>query len=99
MSSHAFPSRGRAILMCVSVALTVVACAGLLGAAALVPAPPAVVPFVIAVSLGCSMLAAWELRPWVAILRAYGGSRHARLLADLHRELAALPEVDHPLGG
>ena len=99
MDSHLFPSRGRAILVCASVALIVLACGGLLGVAALAPAPPAVLPFVIAVSLGCTMVAAWELRPWVAILRAYRGSRHARLLADLHSELAALPETEHPLGG
>jgi hypothetical protein len=93
MESHLFPSRGRAILVCAAVALIVLACGGLLGVAALAPAPPVVLPFVITVSLGCTMVAAWELRPWVAILRAY------RLLADLHRDLAALPETEHPLGG
>jgi hypothetical protein len=98
MSSGPPPSRREAILVCAFVVLTALTCAGLLSAAALVPAPPVVLPFVIATCIACPMAAAWELRPSVAVLRA-GRDGDARLLADLRRDLAQLPETQHPLDG
>jgi hypothetical protein len=95
------PSRREAILVCVFVVLTVLTCAGLLGAAALVPAPPIVLPFVIATCIACPMAAAWELRPSVAVLcagrRAGRRPADARLLAEMRRYLEELPETRHPL--
>jgi hypothetical protein len=101
MSSQPLPTRRQAILMCAFVALTALMCAGLLSAATLVPAPPAVLPFIIAICIGGPMFAAWELRPSIAVLRAHRGSRSrdVRALAELRRYLDQLPEIDHPLDG
>ena len=65
-------------------------CGALLAAAMLVPAPTAVLPFVIVTCLGCPMAAAWELAHAVAAVR----DPHA----ELRRELDRLPETQHPLG-
>jgi hypothetical protein len=79
-------------------ALAVLIPGALFIAAALVPAPPAVLPLVLVVCIGGPMVAAWELRGMV-------GSPHRRLEASdsnavvqLRRQLDALPEAQHPLG-
>jgi hypothetical protein len=82
---------------CVFVALTTLTCAGLVSAAVLVPAPPVVVPFLVATCIGCPMGAALELPASIAALRAVCTGRDARLLADLRRDLRRLPETQHPL--
>jgi hypothetical protein len=83
-------SRRRAIHACVSVAVTALVCAGLLAAAALVPAPPWVLVLVIVVSIGCPMAAAYELARAAPALRDP--------TAELRRQLDRLPETEHPLG-
>jgi hypothetical protein len=83
-------TRRRAIHACVSVAVTALVCAGLLAAAALVPAPPLVLVFVIIVSIGCPMAAAYEFARAVPALRDPA--------AELRRQLDRLPETEHPLG-
>ncbi len=83
---------GRARIACVGAVLTLVACAGLVGAAALVPAPPAVVPLLALICVGLPMLVAYELARWVPVLRGN------RAVARLRRRLDALPETRHPLG-
>ena len=93
MLSAPVPSRRRVVLACVLVLFATVASAGILAAAALEPAPVAVLPLVILVCLGCPMLAVWELRPSVAGLR-----RELREIAELRRNLDRLPETRHPLG-
>jgi hypothetical protein len=76
--------------------MTIVTSALLLTAAILAPAPEAVVPFVVIISIGCPVLASWQIPPVVATLRA---KRFAtRALSQLHRGLAKLPETEHPLG-
>jgi len=101
MTSRPLPTRGQAILVCASVVLSALMCAGLLTAATLAPAPPAVLPFVIAVGIGLPMVSAWELRPSLVVLRAHRyaarAAGQARLLADWRRRLDALPETPHPL--
>jgi hypothetical protein len=100
MISRPIPTRGQALLTCTFVALTVVICAGLVTAAVLVPAPPAVVPLIVTTCIGCPMLAALELPALVAALRAgrtSGYAQGARLLADMRRYLRQLPETQHPL--
>lgn len=90
--------------MCAFAALTVVTCAGLIAAAVLVPAPAAVVPFLTAVCVAAPMVAAWELRGALAVLR--GAARDddieprldSRALIALRRTLKRLPETRHPLG-
>jgi hypothetical protein len=104
MSFRPLPTRRQAILVCAFVVLTALVCAGLVSAAALAPAPPGVVPLVVAVCVCCPIVAAWELPVSVAVLRATGrpdGTEAAldgRALAALRRRLDELPETQHPLG-
>ena len=96
MTSRTIPTRRQAILVCAFAAFTALVCGGLLLAAALIPAPPAVLPLVVAVCIPAPMLAAWDLRPSVGVLRARRADRD-RLLAEMRSYLAQLPETDHPL--
>jgi hypothetical protein len=101
MASCTLPTRRRAILVCAFVALTAGMCAALLGAAALVPAPPMILPFLVVICIGCPMVAACELPGAVAELRATRRPRSPldpRELETLRRQLDALPETQHPLG-
>jgi hypothetical protein len=101
MDPYTIPTRRRAILVCAFVALTASMCAALLSAAALVPAPPTILPFLVVVCIGCPMVAACELPRAVADLRATRRSRPSldpRELETLRRELDSLPETQHPLG-
>ena len=100
MTTRPLPTRRQAILVCAFAVITALMCAGLLLAAALVPAPPVVVPFVIAVCVPAPMVAAWELRPSVGVLLAERSRRRdegRRALAEMRRYLAQLPETEHPL--
>jgi hypothetical protein len=97
-------TRTQAALTCVFAGLTVLTCIGLFTAAALVPAPAAVVPLVVTVCIAGPMVAAWELRGAIAVLRrgetttvpAPPLDSHA--VAALRRHLKQLPETQHPLG-
>ena len=82
-------------LHCLSVVLTGFVCAALLTAAALVPAPEAVQPFVVVVCVGYAMTVAAGLPGSIAVLRS---SAREKALADLRRQLDRLPETEHPLG-
>jgi hypothetical protein len=92
------PARRQAILTCVFSALAVVLSAGLLSAAALAPAPPAVLPLLACVCIGAPMLAAWELRQTVGALRRGRAPVDSVALASMRRFLDELPETQHPLG-
>jgi hypothetical protein len=108
MTLRALPTRRRAIRLCVFAALTALMCGGLLTGAALAPAPPAVLPFLVIVCIGCPMAAAWELPVAIARLRGEreradhragrAAALDARALAALRRQLDQLPETRHPLG-
>jgi hypothetical protein len=76
-------------------ALTALVCACLLGAAALAHAPPAVIPLVALVCIGCPVLASWHVP---SALAAMGRREERAALADLRRVLDQLPETRHPLG-
>ena len=69
--------------------LALVISAALLTAAVLAPAPPAVLPLVVLVCLGCPIAFAWSLPASLARLRA---------MEMLRRQLDRLPETQHPLG-
>jgi hypothetical protein len=97
MSSHAIHSRRDALVQCAFVAVTALMCAGLLSAAALVPAPPAVLPFLVLIGVGCPMVAACGLPAAIACLRR-GRPIDPRAVDALRRQLDALPETQHPLG-
>lgn len=95
------PSRSRALLHCVFVAVTALMGAGLLCAAAIVPAPPVVLPLLVVVCIGAPMVAACELPGAIAGLRRGAGGARAldsRSLDALRRQLDSLPETQHPLG-
>jgi hypothetical protein len=100
MTSTPPPTRERSVRIILVAGFTAGACAALLLAAALVPAPIAVLPVVVAVCVACPMLAAWDLP------RAFAGLRHhreriqdnARAVAELRAGLAKLPEAPHPRG-
>jgi hypothetical protein len=84
-------TRRRAILLCAFAGAVALVCAGLVIAAALVPAPAAVVPFVVLVGIGVPMIVTLELPPAIATLR------NARAVTAFRRGLDRLPEAAHPL--
>ena len=85
-------SRREAIARIAFAVLVVLACVGLISAAALVPAPPLVLPLIAIVSVGGPMTVTRELQAGIAVLR-----RHRHAIATLRRNLAELPETAHPL--
>ena len=89
MSSPSLTSRRDAIAACLVAALALVACGTLLAAAVLTPAPPAVLPLLALVCLGCPTAFAWSLPASFAGLRA---------MEAMRRQLDRLPETQHPLG-
>ena len=89
------PTRSRSLVVALFVAITALACAALVAAAVLVPAPAAALPILVTVCVGLPMVAAYELSTLRAAPAADLGERQ---LAALRRELARLPETQHPLG-
>ena len=99
MSPRPLPTRTQAIVTCVLCAVTALVCAGLLTFAALVPAPPAVLPEVALVCVGAPIVAALDVLASVAVLRATRpAGLDKRALVELRRGLERLPETRHPLG-
>jgi hypothetical protein len=82
--------RRRSQIFALFAALSALVCAALLLAAVLVPAPTAVLPFVVVTCLCCPMAAAYELARAIAPLRDPA--------VELRRDLDRLPETPHPLG-
>ncbi len=76
---------------CCLAAIVVATAVGLLLAAALAPAPPAMLVLAVLGGVGMPMVVAYRLPPAVSSLRA-----HRRLVAAMRRELAQLPETAHP---
>jgi len=105
--SKSFPTRRQAIARCVLTAAVPLVCAAVLTAAVLTPAPPVVLPVIIALCIGYPMLIAVELPAVLAALGATGSAPPVRrTVTKLHdhevgallRELEQLPETHHPLG-
>jgi hypothetical protein len=98
MSSVPPIGRVEAGLICCFAAAAGVGCAALVGAAALVPAPPVVLPLILAIGIGCPLALRGELRSSISVLRDGGpGPLDRRDLVRLRRELDGLPETEHPL--
>jgi hypothetical protein len=94
-------TRRHALLRCAFVAVTALMGAGLLCAAALVPAPPVVLPLLVVVCIVSPMAAACELPGAIAALRrgaARAPALDSQALARLRRQLDSIPETEHPLG-
>ena len=87
-------TRSHALLRCAFVAVTGLIGAALLCAAALVPAPPAVLPLLVVVCVGSPMAAACELPGAIAVLRRRRGRRRA---LD-SRSVEALPTTSDATG-
>jgi hypothetical protein len=102
MVSGTAPTYRKAVLDCALTLLTGLICAGLLTAAALVPAPSGLLPFIIAVCVALPMVSAWRSSISLAVLgrRLSGGAgrSNARAVRELRQQLDRLPEVHHPLG-
>ena len=84
-------NRRHVLLSALAVAFTALACAGLLTAAILVPAPAAVLVLIVALSIGLPMLATWDLS------RVTAASPRLDPV-EMRRQLDRLPETQHPLG-
>ena len=99
MTARPLPDSRQAVLTCALAAVSGIACAGLLTAATLAPAPAAALPLLIVLCIGCPLLAAWELPIAVTVLRL---RRKPPLgpdaLSELRERLDSLPETEHPLG-
>ena len=89
MSSRPTPTQ-RCTFALVFAALAALVGGALLAAAALVPAPPVVLPLIIGSGFGGPMAATYELT------RALAAVREPK--AQLRRQLDALPETPHPHG-
>ena len=76
--------------------MTILTSAALLAVAIVGHAPEVVVPLIVAICIGCPVLASWQVPGALAVLR--GRRRAARALAQLKHGLAALPVTEHPLG-
>jgi cation transport ATPase len=98
MPFHTLPTRRQAYATCVLVALSILASAGLMGAAFIGGAPVAVLPLVALVCIGCPLALGWSLPIAIAVIRATGPALNARALRALRRSLDRLPETQHPLG-
>lgn len=97
------PDPRQALLTCALAATAAIACAGLVVAAALVPAPPAALPLLVALCIGCPLLAAWDLPVAVTVLRLRRAgpvtpTLDEGTLDELRERLDQLPETEHPLG-
>jgi hypothetical protein len=87
---------GTLVLRVLHAVLSLLFTAGLVAAAVLAPAPPAVLPLLILLAIGIPLATAWELPATLAALR--DRVREGRALVRLRRTLDALPETHHPLG-
>jgi hypothetical protein len=99
MTARPLPSHREALATCVFALVTAAACAALMSAAALLPAPPAALPLLVMVCVGCPMLAGWQAAAALPVLRLRRPRRRLdeRALVELRRELDRLPETAHPL--
>jgi hypothetical protein len=92
-------SRRHAAVICAVAAATAFVCAALVSAAALVPAPPVVLPLIGAICIGCPLAVREDMRSSISVLRdpALTPLRR-RHIGRLRRQLDRLPETEHPLG-
>jgi hypothetical protein len=97
MTTRTLLTRPRNLKLILFAALIVLTSVTLLAAAALAPAPPAVLPLIAIVCIGGPMLAAWELRALIGSVRSAAPLDRSAINA-MRRHLDQLPETQHPLG-
>jgi hypothetical protein len=98
MSTSRRTRRLHATFVCCFAAAAGLACAALVGAAALVPAPPVVLPLICAICACYPRAFGDEVRASISVLRDPGPGRlRRRDLVRMRRELERLPETEHPL--
>jgi hydrogenase/urease accessory protein HupE len=98
MSFVALPTRRQALATC-ALAVVAVAISGcILAAAVLSTPPPAILPLLTLVCVGCPMALGWSLPTSVAVLRSVEPRLDGRAVRTLRRHLDRLPETQHPLG-
>ena len=97
--STAPPTYRQAVARCTITLLTAIVSGGLVAAAVLVPAPPALLLVLIPVCVGYPMLAAvWSAESIGVVRNRWARGRvHQRALGELRRDLDLLPETGHPL--
>lgn len=88
-------SRAHPHLVLLAAAMTVLISAATCAGAVLAPAPPVVLPLVVAICVGGPLFAAWEVPAALVSLRAH---RAGKALTRLRLNLDQLPETEHPLG-
>jgi hypothetical protein len=91
-------TRRQAWLVFAAAALTVLACGALCAGAVLARAPAGVVPLLAVCCVGMPIVGTWQVPAALTSLRAIGRVDGSPVLAEFRRELARLPEAEHPLG-
>ena len=107
MPATALPSRRRAALRCATALATAAICLGAAGTALLAPSVPSVMAVLMLSLIVPGVLAACNPRIALLVVRVHRGRDRRylpltpgrrRAIAELRRELAALPETRHPTG-
>lgn len=100
MTPRPLPNRRQAVFTCVACAITVLVCAALMTAAALVPAPHVVIPAAALVCICLPIIAAVDVLASIAVVRASRADvlDRKRAVSEMRRRLDSLPETRHPLG-
>jgi hypothetical protein len=91
-------SRRDAMRVCAYAIVTVILCAGLAATAMLIGAPAPVVPLVAGACVVLPILATWRLSDAVRVLQFSVRRVDPAAMREMRRELAALPETEHPHG-
>ena len=83
-------------LSLLAAALTTLTCGALCAVAIVAHAPEVVVPLVVAICIGCPVVASWHVPGTLAVVRRH--RRAARAVAQMRKGLGQLPDAEHPLG-
>jgi hypothetical protein len=107
MPATALPTRRRAALRCAAALATAAICLGAAGAALVAPSVPSVMAVLVLSLVAPGVLAACDPRISLLVVRVHRGRDRRylplspgrrRAIAELRRELAALPQTRHPIG-
>lgn len=88
---------GQALLTCAHAGFTALMCAAMCAVAIVARAPAAVVPLIALACTTLPVMMCWRVPAAFEVLWARRRA-DASAVAELRRDLDALPEADHPLG-